>query len=439
MVFFSHEELKSGLLGSITGYEFKDEPGGVDMDVTLSGSALSGALSQSLSGSSLQNRPDAAPSGPAARSPQNDLGLLPAQSGDRLELTGSSLVYYASQEYSIQESGIRVRPDGTYSVRQWSVEARQEILISLNFSGGSAANVNLDAVREQLEQIIEDLQRGFRDSIQSLVNSLRSTNSSSPSTRNQSPSSDILNGIFSDGDKRLISDYLAMIKQLAGDDSIVGRLAIRLEQMLGLGQSAATQDVPSGISFQLQIEQVAVTQTKIEVNGELPIQEGEPLVLDLDGDGIELRSMEEGVEFDIDNDGKPERTGFVTGADALLALDKNGNRQIDGVRELFGDKTGAKNGFEDLARYDSNGDGVIDRNDPIYSKLLLFQDINGDGRSQAGELSSLASRGIVQLSLNPVANPMVVAGNRITETAEFIRSDGSKGMIAEAYFRYREV
>lgn len=439
MVFFSHEELKSGLLGSITGYEFKDEPGGVDMDVTLSGSALSGALSQSLSGSSLQNRPDAAPSGPAARSPQNDLGLLPAQSGDRLELTGSSLVYYASQEYSIQESGIRVRPDGTYSVRQWSVEARQEILISLNFSGGSAANVNLDAVRGQLEQIIEDLQRGFRDSIQSLVNSLRSTNSSSPSTRNQSPSSDILNGIFSDGDKRLISDYLAMIKQLAGDDSIVGRLAIRLEQMLGLGQSAATQDVPSGNSFQLQIEQVAVTQTKIEVNGELPIQEGEPLVLDLDGDGIELRSMEEGVEFDIDNDGKPERTGFVTGADALLALDKNGNRQIDGVRELFGDKTGAKNGFEDLARYDSNGDGVIDRNDPIYSKLLLFQDINGDGRSQAGELSSLASRGIVQLSLNPVANPMVVAGNRITETAEFIRSDGSKGMIAEAYFRYREV
>jgi len=438
MVFLSHEELKSGPPGSITGSEFKDEPGGKNMDVTLTGSALSGALSQSLSGSSLQNRPNAASSGGAARLALDSSGLVPATVGDRLELTGNSLVYYASQEYSMQESGILVRPDGTYSVRQWSVEARQDILISMNLSGASSQTIDLDAVQGRLEQIVEDLQQGFRDSLQSLVNSLRSTNSSS--VQNQSAYSDILNGFFSDGDKRLIGDYLAMIRQLAGDDSEAARVAARLEEILGLGENTASTVNLSGASLRFEFEQVTATRTTIEINtGEQPVQEGEPLVLDLDGDGVELRSMEGGVEFDIDNDGQAERTGFVTGDDALLALDKNGNGRIDGVGELFGDKTGAKNGFEDLARYDSNRDGAIDRNDPIFSRLRLFQDVNGDGRSSASELSSLASQGIVRLNLNPVANPMVVAGNRITETSKFVRADGSTGTIAEAYFRYREI
>ncbi len=408
------------------------------MDVTLTGSALSGALSQSLSGSFLQNRPNAASSGGAAQLAQDSSGLVPATVGDRLELTGSGLLYYASQEYSMQESGILVRPDGTYSVRQWSVEARQDILISMNFSGASSQTIDLDAVQGRLEQIVEDLQQGFRDSLQSLVNSLRSTNSSS--VQNQSAYSDILNGFFSDGDKRLIGDYLAMIRQLAGDDSEAARVAARLEEILGLGENTATGIDLSGASIRFEFEQVTATRTTIEINtGEQPVQEGEPLVLDLDGDGIELRSMEGGVEFDIDNDGQAERTGFVTGDDALLALDKNGNGRIDGVGELFGDKTGSKNGFEDLARYDSNGDGAIDRSDPIFSRLRLFQDANGDGRSSASELSSLASQGIVRLNLNPVANPMVVAGNRITETSKFVRADGSTGTLAEAYFRYREI
>lgn len=338
----------------------------------------------------------------------------------------------------MQESGILVRPDGTYSVRQWSVEARQDILISMNFSGASSQTIDLDAVQGRLEQIVEDLQQGFRDSLQSLVNSLRSTNSSS--VQNQSAYSDILNGFFSDGDKRLIGDYLAMIRQLAGDDSEAARVAARLEEILGLGENTANAVDLSGASLRFEFEQVTATRTTIEINtGEQPVQEGEPLVLDLEGDGVELRSMEGGVEFDIDNDGQVERTGFVTGDDALLALDKNGNGRIDGVGELFGDKTGAKNGFEDLARYDSNGDGAIDRSDPIYSRLRLFQDVNGDGRSSASELSSLASQGIVRLNLNPVAEPMVVAGNRITETSKFVRADGSTGTIAEAYFRYREI
>ena len=120
------------------------------------------------------------------------------------------------------------------------------------------------------------------------------------------------------------------------------------------------------------------------------------------------------------------------------ALSQETMRRIDGAPELFGDKTGARNGFVDLARYDSNRDGRIDRSDPVFDRLVLFQDKNGDGRSSPDELLSLEGQGIVSLGLDPVTNPSVVAGNRITETAAFTREDGSQGTIAEAYFRYLE-
>lgn len=43
--------------------------------------------------------------------------------------------------------------------------------------------------------------------------------------------------------------------------------------------------------------------------------------------------------------------------DAFLAVDKNNNGTIDDVTELFGNSS--ETGFEELAEYDSNEDGVI--------------------------------------------------------------------------------
>ena len=89
----------------------------------------------------------------------------------------------------------------------------------------------------------------------------------------------------------------------------------------------------------------------------------DPLILDLDGDGINLTSTEDGVEFDIDGDGIAEKTAFIKGDDALLYLDDNGNGVADSGRELFGDQEGDANGYAELARYDENNDGKIDKLD----------------------------------------------------------------------------
>ncbi len=105
-----------------------------------------------------------------------------------------------------------------------------------------------------------------------------------------------------------------------------------------------------------------------------------------------LTSAAEGVAFDLNGDGVPEQISW-TAADsnlAFLALDRNANGRIDNGTELFGDHTlpGVDNGFKALAQIGPiNGPiGWIDADDPIYPKLLLWEDRNHNGVSEPDEL-----------------------------------------------------
>ncbi|PZQ43772.1 MAG: hypothetical protein DI551_11495, partial [Micavibrio aeruginosavorus] len=59
-------------------------------------------------------------------------------------------------------------------------------------------------------------------------------------------------------------------------------------------------------------------------------QQASPLVLDLDGDGIELSALNGAgsVYWDIDQDGMAEASGWVKPDDGLLALDWNGDGMV---------------------------------------------------------------------------------------------------------------
>jgi hypothetical protein len=65
----------------------------------------------------------------------------------------------------------------------------------------------------------------------------------------------------------------------------------------------------------------------------------DPLIFDLDGDGIETVASTGGAYFDHDGNGFAERTGWVSGDDGLLVRDINGDGMINNGRELFGDRT----------------------------------------------------------------------------------------------------
>ncbi|SDZ37223.1 hypothetical protein SAMN05444004_1125 [Jannaschia faecimaris] len=79
-----------------------------------------------------------------------------------------------------------------------------------------------------------------------------------------------------------------------------------------------------------------------------------PLVLDLDGDGIELTSVNGATAFfDVGADGFAEATGWVAADDGMLALDVDGNGIIDDGSERYGERTFAvaamNDGFADFA------------------------------------------------------------------------------------------
>lgn len=83
--------------------------------------------------------------------------------------------------------------------------------------------------------------------------------------------------------------------------------------------------------------------------------------------------------FDIDCDGKKEEVAELSKGNAFLALDANDNGKIDDGSELFGTKSG--NGFKDLAAYDEDGNGWIDENDTVYSKLKIWtKDAEGNDK-----------------------------------------------------------
>jgi hypothetical protein len=63
-----------------------------------------------------------------------------------------------------------------------------------------------------------------------------------------------------------------------------------------------------------------------------------PLVLDTDGNDFETKSKQDGIYFDLDNDGFAEKTAWTNG-DAFLTYDLNENGKIDNGSELFGNHT----------------------------------------------------------------------------------------------------
>ncbi len=171
----------------------------------------------------------------------------------------------------------------------------------------------------------------------------------------------------------------------------------------------------------------------------------DPLVLDLNGDGIPLVGLDaSGVSFDINNNKFAAPVGWVNGSDGFLVRDLNGNGQIDNDSEMFGGPSSS--GFAQLATLDGNhdgkvdasddglvdfnGDGVIDSRD-TFDSLKLWVDANQNGVVDPGELHSLSDYGIVSLSVASTPSSITDSGNAITATGTFQRADGTTGTIGD--------
>ncbi len=158
----------------------------------------------------------------------------------------------------------------------------------------------------------------------------------------------------------------------------------------------------------------------------------DPVILDLDGDGIKTTGIAEGVNFDYSGDGFTERTGWVSPDDGFLVLDRNGDGVIGEGSELFSDQTPLANGtkawtgFVALAELDLNEDGVIDADDPAYAALRIWKDLDSDGKSEAAELFTLEELSIMSIATEFVnSNAVDSYGNEHRQHGSFTVRDGT--------------
>ncbi|MFH1346134.1 MAG: peptidoglycan DD-metalloendopeptidase family protein, partial [Pseudomonadota bacterium] len=155
----------------------------------------------------------------------------------------------------------------------------------------------------------------------------------------------------------------------------------------------------------------------------------DPLVLDLNADGIRLISLaSSNAQFDIDGDGFSERTGWVEATDGLLAIDNNHDGIVNDISELIGNAS--ETGFAVLGRLDENNDSVIDSADSIFADLIVWQDLDGDGKSDAGELRPLSDYGISAINLNTINTNLNIGGNLISESGTFLANGVSKQAVS---------
>jgi large repetitive protein len=120
-----------------------------------------------------------------------------------------------------------------------------------------------------------------------------------------------------------------------------------------------------------------------------------PVVLDLDGDGVEFLALADGVTYDYGSG--LVQTAWVAADDGLLARDTGSGWDI-----VFSDDvSGAETDLEGLKlAYDSNGDGKLTAADADFGEFGVWQDVNSNGLVDTGEFQSLFKMGITSIDLN---------------------------------------
>lgn len=155
----------------------------------------------------------------------------------------------------------------------------------------------------------------------------------------------------------------------------------------------------------------------------------DPLVINLDAPAADVQNQK--FYFDLDADGHEEQISRLGPGSGFLALDKNGDGIINDGSELFGALSG--NGFEELAKYDSDGNGWIDEADEIFDKLLIWsKDANGKdvlvGLGKAGVGAIYLGSQKTDFSMNNSKNQTNAI---VRQTGMFLYENGGVGTMQQ--------
>lgn len=134
----------------------------------------------------------------------------------------------------------------------------------------------------------------------------------------------------------------------------------------------------------------------------------DPIVIDLDSNGLEFIDIDDStVLIDRDGDGTNERSAWIKGSEGILAWDHNADGVINRYDEIefwshVQPEDPTRTDLQSLARpeFDSNQDGVFNSLDTKWGQFKLWRDLNENGVSDEGELSTLDAAGVAALHLH---------------------------------------
>lgn len=164
---------------------------------------------------------------------------------------------------------------------------------------------------------------------------------------------------------------------------------------------------------------------------------GKPVLIDLDGDGLDITTLESSnFYFDMDGDGKKNRTAWAGAGDGVLVRDA-GNDGIIELKEEIDFTSWAPSAKSDLEAlrmaFDTNDDGKLSAADAEWS-LFKVMVTNADGTTT---LKTMGQLGITEIGL--ISNNQEVTledGSKIVGSTTFTKSDNSTGIVGDVQLKY---
>ncbi|MBU0486089.1 MAG: VCBS repeat-containing protein [Proteobacteria bacterium] len=194
------------------------------------------------------------------------------------------------------------------------------------------------------------------------------------------------------------------------------------------GQVITTDGKEINFRVDLNLSREFMTSTKVTLQaGDARLVD--PLVINFNGPAAELTDLK--FDFDLDGNGENEEINAINANSGYLVFDRNQDGKINSGQELFGPATG--NGFDELKQLDSDGNGWLDENDPLYEKLQIWV------KDAAGSdyLYSLKEKNIGGILLESEATLFSYKNSdnnlrgQLKASSIFLRENGTAGTIQE--------
>jgi hypothetical protein len=193
----------------------------------------------------------------------------------------------------------------------------------------------------------------------------------------------------------------------------------------GLVNTADGRSISVDISFNMS-RQFYASVTGSVSNTEI-VKVMDPLVVSFSGTAASL--TERKFEFDIDADGELDNISFAGEGSGFLALDRNGDGVINDGSELFGPSSGS--GFGELRAHDLDGNGWIDENDDIFSKLRVWS----KGADGSDMLFTLKEADVGAIYLGDISTQYTLGSygavdGMLRSTSMFLKESGGAGLVS---------